>query len=78
MLGVNIIKEFDALPLLKTSVDDGGEENDVFWLNDVFAGVSLNDITCAEANITNYVSGYVGRSISCRRKCSLQRVAQCR
>ena len=42
----------------------------LLWLNDVFAGVSLDDITCADANITYYVSGYVGRSISCHRKCS--------
>ena len=30
----------------------------------------LDDITCADANITYYVSGYVGRSISFCRKCS--------
>ena len=42
----------------------------MLWLNDVFSGVSLDDITCADANITYYVSGYVDRSISCRRKCS--------
>ena len=70
MLAVNILKEFVALPLLKTSVDNGAEENDMLWLNDVFAGVSLDDITCADANITYFVSGYVGRSISCCRKCS--------
>ena len=70
MLAVNILKEFDALPLLKTSVDNGAEDNDMLWLNEVFAGVSLDDITYANANITYYVSGYVGRSISCRRNCS--------
>ena len=69
LLCVNILKEFDALPLLKTSADNGVEENDVLWLNNVFAGVSLDDVTCADANITYYVSGYV-RSISCCRKCS--------
>ena len=42
----------------------------MLWLNNVFACVSLNDITCADANITYYVSGYVGRSISWCRKCS--------
>ena len=68
MLGVNNLKEFDALPLLEKSVDNGAEENDVLWLNDVFAGVSVDDITCADTNITYYVSGYVGRSICCRRK----------
>ena len=67
MLAVNILKEFDALPLLKTSVDKGAEENDMLWLNDVFVG---DDITCADANITYCVSGCVGRSISCCRKCS--------
>ena len=70
MLGVNILEEFDALPLLKTSADNGVEENDVLWLNNVFAGVPLDDITCADANIIYYVSGYVGKSISCRCKYS--------
>ena len=58
MLAVNILKEFDSLPLLKTSVDNGAEENDMLWLKDAFACVSLDDITCADANITYYVSGY--------------------
>ena len=70
MLAVNILKEFDALPLLITSVDNETKENDMLWVNDVFAGVSLNGITCANANITYNVSGYVGRSISCCCKCS--------
>ena len=42
----------------------------MLWLNNVFAGVSLDVITCADANITYYVSGYVSRSISYRRKCA--------
>ena len=70
MLGVNILEEFDALPLLKSSADNGAEKNDVLWLNNVFDCVSLNGITYADANATYYVSGYVGRSISCRCKCS--------
>ena len=69
MLAINILKEFNALPLLKTSVDYGAEENDMLWLNDVFTSVSLDDMTCADANITYYVSGYVSRSISCHHKC---------
>ena len=70
MVGLNILKELDALFLLKTSAYNGVEENDVLWLNDVFANVSMDDITCADANITYYVSGYVGRSISFHHKCS--------
>ena len=70
MLAVNILKEFDALSLLITSVDNGTGENDMLWLNDVFAGVSLDDIICADAITTYYVSGYVRRSISCCCKCS--------
>ena len=70
MLGVNILKEFDALPLLKTSGDNGAEKNDMLWLNDIFADVFLDDITCADANITYYVSGYVDRSIPFPCKCS--------
>ena len=70
MLGVNILKEFDALPLLETNVDNGAEKNGVLWLNDVFTGVSLDDMICADANITYNVSGCVGRSISFCHKCS--------
>ena len=42
----------------------------LLWLNDVFAGVCLDNITCADANITYYVSGYIDRSTSCHCKCS--------
>ena len=41
----------------------------LLWLNVIFACVYSDDITCADANITYYMSGYVGRSISCHRKC---------
>ena len=41
-----------------------------FDFNDVFTGVSLDDMICADANITYYVSGYIGRSVSFCRKCS--------
>ena len=70
MLGVNILKEFDALPLLEISVDNGAEENDVLWLDNVIAGIFLDHITRVDTNITYYVSGYVGRSISRCQKCS--------
>ena len=52
LLGVNILKEFDALLLLETSVDNAAEENGVLWLNDVFTGVSLDDMIYADASIT--------------------------
>ena len=42
----------------------------LLWLNDVFTGISLNNVTCSDANIAYYASGYVGKSISCQRKCS--------
>ena len=64
-----MLKEFDALSLLKSG-DNGAEENDVLWLNNVFADISLDDITCADANITYYVTGYVGKSTSFRCKYS--------
>ena len=67
MIGANVLKNF---PLFKTCADNGTEENDVLWLNDAFTDVSLNDITCADANITYYVSDYVGSSISFCCKCS--------
>ena len=50
--GVNILKEFDALLLLETSVDNAAEENGVVWLNDVFTGVSLDDMIYADTSIT--------------------------
>ena len=77
MLGVNILKEFDALPILETSVDNGSEENCVLWLNDVFAGVSLDDMICADANITYYVSGYVDKSISLQVMILFQSTTTC-
>ena len=52
LLGVNILKKFDALLLLETSVDNAAEENGVLWLNDVFTGVSLDDMIYADASIT--------------------------
>ena len=52
LLGVNILKEFDALLLLETSVDNAAEENGVLWLKDVFTGVSLDDMIYADASIT--------------------------
>ena len=64
-------KEFDVHPLLETSVDTEPKESDVFWLNDVFTDVFLDDISCADANVTYYISGYVGRSIFGCCKCSL-------
>ena len=45
-------KEFDALLLLETSVDNAAEENGVLWLKDVFTGVSLDDMIYADASIT--------------------------
>ena len=47
---VNILKDFDALLLLETSIDNGAEENDVLWLNDVFACVFLDNIIYADTN----------------------------
>ena len=48
------LKEFDAFPLLETSVNNGAKESDVhvFWLNKVFAGVFLDDISCVDTNVT--------------------------
>ena len=79
MLGVNILEEFDAFSLLETSVDHGAEENGVLWLNDVFTGVSLEDMICADANIAYNVSGCVWQKhIFLPKMLFLQRVAHCR
>ena len=42
----------------------------MLWLNNVCAGVSLDDMIFPDANITYYVSGYFGKSISFHCKCS--------
>ena len=45
---------------------DGAE-----WLTEFLLPLSLDDITENDSNVAFYVSGYIGRSISRRRKCSL-------
>ena len=73
LLSDSCLKEFDALLLFKTSVDNGTKESDVSWLDDVFTGVFLDDISCADFDVTYYVSGFVGRTISCCRNCSFRK-----
>ena len=43
---------------------------DLSWLIDFLAAVNLDDLSEADANVTYFVSGYIGRSICRRRRCS--------
>ena len=49
---------------------DAIAEEDYLWLTDVFSGVALDDMPDSDAAVSFYVGGYIGRSISRRRKCS--------
>ena len=40
------------------------------WLVTFFSELSLDELSCIDANITFFVSGYLGKSVSRRRKCS--------
>ena len=42
----------------------------VTWSADFFLSVSIDDISENDANIAFYVNGFIGRSITRRRKCS--------
>lgn len=42
---------------------------EVSWLVEFLSAVSLDDLTEVDANVAYFVSGYIGRSISRRRKC---------
>ena len=54
------------------------KKNDVLWLNNVFAGVPLDDITCADANITYSEWLCWQKHILPPQMLFLQRVAHCR
>ena len=43
---------------------------DVSWLENFLTAVSLEDISDTDLNVTYFVSGFIGRSISHRRRCS--------
>ena len=60
---------FDEIPLLPTSSKKIGFKK-FDWLVTFFSELSLDELSCIDANITFFVSGYVGRSVSRRRKCS--------
>ena len=45
-------------------------DSEVTWLADFLLSVSIDDILKNDANIAFYVSGYIGRNITRRHKCS--------
>ena len=42
---------------------------DVMWLTTFLTNVDIDDLSDADANVAYFVSGYIGRSVSCRRGC---------
>ena len=50
--------------------EDSSTDEDLWLLEYLLAVVSLDEMPQADAAVTYYVSGYIGRSISLRRKCS--------
>ena len=43
---------------------------DVSWLIDFLAAIDLDDLSEVDTNVIYFVSGYIGRSICSRRRCS--------
>ena len=60
---------FDEIPLPPTSSKEISFKK-FDWLMMFFSELSLDELSCIDANITFFVSGYVGRSVSRRPKFS--------
>ena len=59
---------FDEIPLPPTSSKEINFKK-FDWLVTFFSELSLDELSCIDANITFFVSGYVGKSVSRRPKC---------
>ena len=57
----------DAFPLNDTSA---ASTPDLSWLIEILSAVNLDDLSQDDANVIFFVSGYIARSISRRRKCN--------
>ena len=42
---------------------------DWLWLVEFFSNAPADELSSTDANVTYFVSGYVGRSVSCCQKC---------
>ena len=75
LLQQNVLKSgsklltFNEIPLPPTSSKEINLKK-FDWLVTFFSELSLDELSCIDANITFFVSGYIGRSVSRRRKCS--------
>ena len=61
-------EEYEESPHREASVLIPSSE--VSWLAEFLSPVSWEDIGCNDANVVYFVSGYIGRSISRRRRCA--------
>ena len=75
LLQQNVLKSsfklltFDEIPLPPTSSKEIDFKK-FDWLVKFFSKLSLDELSCIDANIIFFVSGYVGRSVLRSRKCS--------
>ena len=64
----------DSIPLVQADVQKCTSTcSNLEWLIEFFETISLDELSCTDANITYFIGGYVGRSISNRRRCCLCR-----
>jgi len=52
------------------TISSSASEEDYLWLSDIFSEISLDHVSQTDAAVSYYVSGYIGRKIAKRRKCS--------
>ena len=57
----------DTLPLKHVKMCNVASE-DLLWLVEFFINAPADELSSTDANVTYFVSGYVGRSAACRRK----------
>ena len=62
------LMNLDILPLKHVDMCNVASEN-LLWLVEFFSNAPADELSSTDANVTYFVSGYVGRSVSCRRKC---------
>ena len=67
LCGSNLIN-LDTLPLKHVEMCNVASE-DLPWLVEFFRNAPADELSSTDANVTYFVSDYVGRSVSCRQKC---------
>ena len=72
LLSGSYLMKLDDLPLKKVDMNNAGGE-DLQWLVDFFTETlakELEKLSSTDVNVTYFVSGYIGRSLLSREKCS--------